>query len=193
MRCRGNGAGVVAGEEPRLQLANPVPAGGDRHARILLEVSLELLLVEAGVIERAESRGQAAQGPDQLELCGDGSHGVAEPRLAHEVEPGLGLALHLAERVATGEKVRDEVYVAVDRAVEVADLLRRIEDTPQQRAARPDMPCPGIHETSEDHVDEALETVQPALLHQVEAELAEAITPPCSRRSTVPARLPRPT
>ena len=84
--------------------------------------------------------------------------------------------------------MRDEVDVAEDRVVEVADLLRRVEDAPQQRAARADMPCPGIHQASEDHVDEALEAVQPALLHQVEAELAEAITPPCSRRSTAPAQ-----
>ena len=52
MRCRSDGGGVVAGEEPRLQLANPVPAGEIAMRGSSLEVPLELLLVEAGVIER---------------------------------------------------------------------------------------------------------------------------------------------
>ena len=103
MRRRGNGGGVVAGEEPRLQLADPVPAGGDRQARILLEVSLELLLVEAGVIEDPNIGVRPRSVRINSELCGDVFDGVAEPHLAHEVEPGLGLALHLAKRVATGE------------------------------------------------------------------------------------------
>ena len=78
-----------------------------------------------------------------------------EPRLAREVEPGLGLALHLGERIAAGEKVRDQVGAAIGRIGEVAGLLRRIEGAPQQRAAGADMPRPGNHVAPEDHVDAA--------------------------------------
>ncbi len=148
LRRRRDGGGVVAGEDARLQLADPVPAGGSRQARIRLQMPLEPLLVELGVVEAAELRRQTAQRPDQLELRGDDVDDETEPRLAREVEPGLGLSLHLGERIAAGEKVRDEVVAAVGRIGEVAGLLRRVEGAPHQRTARPDMPRPGIHDGS---------------------------------------------
>ena len=104
-RRRGDGGGVVVGEDARLQLADPVRAGGDRQARILFQMPLEPALVEPGVVEGAEDRRQAAQRPDELELCGDEVDDETEPRLAREVEPGLSLALHLGERIAAGEEV----------------------------------------------------------------------------------------
>ena len=72
----------------------------------------------------------------KLELCGDEVDDETEPRLAREVEPGLGLALHLGERIAAGEKVREEVVAAKGRVGEVAGLLRRVEGVPRERAAR---------------------------------------------------------
>ena len=104
-RRRRDRGGVVVGEDACLQLADPVQAGGDRQARIALQMPLEPLLVEPGVVEAAECRRQAAQRPDQLELCGDEVDDETEPRLAREVEPGLGLALHLGERIAAGEEL----------------------------------------------------------------------------------------
>ena len=65
VRRSGNGGSVGASEEARLQFADPVPAGGERKARILGQVPLEPSLVESGVIERPKDRGQAAQRPDQ--------------------------------------------------------------------------------------------------------------------------------
>ena len=97
------------GEEARLQLADPVTAGGSRQVRNRVEMLLELLLVEPGVVEAAELWRQAAQRPDEPELRGDPVDDETELRLAREVEPGLGLSLHLDERVAAGEQVRDKV------------------------------------------------------------------------------------
>src|SRR6185369_17326443 len=97
-----------------------------------------------------------------------------EPRLAREIEPGFGLALHLGERLAAREQVRDEVVLAKDRIGEVAGLQRRVEGTPHERTARPDMPRPSIH-LIEEQVDAGLEAVHSMLLHQVEPELAKAI------------------
>ena len=174
LRRRRDGGGVVVGEEARLQLADPVPAGGERQARIRLQMLLEPLLVEPGVVEGAEDRGQAAQRPDQLELPGDPVDDETEPRLAREVEPGLGLPLHLVERIAAGEKVRDQVGAAIGRIGEIAGLLRRVEGAPHQAAAGADVLRPGNDVVPEDQVDAGLEAIQPALLHQVEAELAEA-------------------
>ena len=59
--------------------------------------------------KRAEDRGQPAQRPDQLELPGDPVDDETEPRLAREVEPGLGVPLHLVERIAAGEQMRDQM------------------------------------------------------------------------------------
>ncbi|HJX22777.1 MAG TPA: hypothetical protein VJ454_17400, partial [Steroidobacteraceae bacterium] len=46
LRRRRDRDGVVAGEDARLELADPVPAGGEREARIRLQMLLEPLLVE---------------------------------------------------------------------------------------------------------------------------------------------------
>ena len=84
LRRRLEGGGVVARVEARLQLADPVPARGDRQARIALEVLLEPALVELGVVEGARIRRQAPERPDEPELSGDDVDDEAEPRLPRE-------------------------------------------------------------------------------------------------------------
>ena len=101
--------GIVAGEEARLQLADPIPALGESPE--------SGLLVESGarsdassnsrIVEGAEFRRQPAQRPDQPELRGDDVNDRPEPRLLRECEAMLGFALHLGERIARREKVRD--------------------------------------------------------------------------------------
>ncbi len=81
---------------------------------------LEPPLVEPGVVEAAEHRGQTTESPDQLELCGDEDNDEPEPRLAREIEPGLSLSLHLGERIAGGEEVGDQVVAAIGSKGEVA-------------------------------------------------------------------------
>jgi len=51
---------------------------------------LEPALVELGVVEGDELRGEAAEGPDESELSGDAVGDDAEPGLARELEGGLG-------------------------------------------------------------------------------------------------------
>ena len=53
-------------------------------------------------------------------------------------------------------------------------LLRGLERAPHQIAARPDMPRPWHDEIAEGHIGPGLEALQPALLDQIKAELAEA-------------------
>ena len=72
----------------------------------------------------------------RLELGGDAVDDEAEPRLPREVEPSLGFALHLGERIAAGEKVRDQVVAAIRRKGEVAELVCRIEGASHQSAGR---------------------------------------------------------
>src|SRR5207253_2455533 len=71
VRGRPDRGRVGTREEARLQLADPVPAGGDLQARLLRQVLLERVLVERGIVEGDEVRGQAAEGPDQPELGRD--------------------------------------------------------------------------------------------------------------------------
>jgi hypothetical protein len=106
---------------------------------------LKPALAKPGVFEPAERQRQTAERPNELELCGDEVYDDTEPRLAREIEPGFGLALHVGERIAAREQVRHEVVLAKDRIGEVAGLLRRVEGTPHERTARPDMPRPRIH------------------------------------------------
>ena len=58
LRLRGGleGRAMVEREEAPLQLADPVPAGGERQARMLRQASLERALVEVVAVERREAR-----------------------------------------------------------------------------------------------------------------------------------------
>ncbi len=135
---------------------------------------LEPALVELGIVERVELRGQAAEGPDESQLSGDDVGDVAEPELARELEAGLGLAKHFTEGLPGGEQVRDRHVTAVTRVGEVAVSGGRLEGAPHQAAASANGLRPGKQAAPEDQADAALELTQAALLHQIQAELSEA-------------------
>ena len=163
-----------AGEDPRLQLADPVPAGGERQARIGRQMLLKPLLVEPGIVEAPEARGQPAQGPDQLKLRGDPVDDETEPRLPSEVEPRLGVLLHHIERIAGGKKVRDQMGAAKGPVGEIAHLLRRVKGAAYQAAAGANGLRPGHDMVPENQVDARLEAIQPTLGREIKAELAKA-------------------
>src|SRR5436309_9052772 len=174
LRCRPNGGRVVLSKEAGLQLADPIIAGGNRQTRIALEVLFEPAFVELGIGETAERGRQPPERPDQPELAGHNGDDETESRLAHEGEPGLGFSLYFLERVATDEQMRDQGLERIARPDEVTAFLRRVEGAAYKRAAGAHGPRPGIDELPEAPVDASLETVQPPLLHQSQAELAEA-------------------
>ena len=58
----------------------------------------------------------------------------------------------------------------------VAGLLRRLEGAPQEDAAGRQVLRPGRDMDGEDQVDAAAEPVEPALLDQIQAEPAEAVS-----------------
>ena len=124
---------------------------------------------------KSRRSGQTAQRPDELELWDDHVDRETEPCLAHEVKAGLGLALHVAERIASGKEVHDQNVGAVAGIGEVAKFVRRVEGPPHEAAAGADALFPGKDVAPEDQVHAGLKSIEPALLHQVEAELAEAI------------------
>src|SRR5437588_759523 len=85
-RAAFDGGNVRTREEARLKLADEVPAGDESQPRILRQMLLEPALVELGIVERVELRGQAAEGPDESQLSSDDVGDVAEPELARELE-----------------------------------------------------------------------------------------------------------
>ena len=59
------------------------------------------------VVEGAEYRRQTAERAHQPELCGHDVNEETEPGLLRECNTMLGLTLHIDERIASCEKVRD--------------------------------------------------------------------------------------
>src|SRR5437016_5815196 len=172
--CRFDGGNVRTREEAGLQLADEVPAGDESQPRILRQMLLEPALVELGIVERVELRGQAAEGPDESQLSGDDVGDVAEPELARELEAGLGFAQHFTEGLPGGEQVRDRHVTAVTRVGEISVSGGRLEGAPHQAAASANGLRPGKQAAPEDQADAALEQTQAAMLHKVQAELSEA-------------------
>ncbi len=167
------GRGVVARVEARLELADPVPARGDRQARIALEVALEPALVELRIVEGGEVGQEAPERPDEPELPGAHVGDETEPRLLRELQRALGSRCTSPRRIALGEEKRVDAGRGVGDIGEVARLLRRGTRASHELEAGAQVPRPGSDEVPEGQVDAGLEAEQPALLHQIEAELAE--------------------
>src|ERR1700704_546541 len=178
LRCRLDCGRILLGEEASLQLADPIPAFRERQTWITLQVMFEPALVKLLIVEGAELWRQAAQCPDQPELRGDDVDDQPEPRLAREVEPILGFALHVTERISGREKIGVQVVAAVSRKGEVADLVCGVKRQTHQISAGSDVPRPRHDEISEGHVGTSLEAMQSAFVHQIVAEPAESESGP---------------
>src|SRR5260370_12716157 len=76
--CRFDGGNVRTREVSRLQLADEVPAGDEPQPRIFRQMLLEPALVELGIVESVEPRGQAAAVPDESQLSGEDVADVVE-------------------------------------------------------------------------------------------------------------------
>src|SRR6267142_1756430 len=94
--CRFDGGDVRTREEARLQLADEVPAGDESQPRILRQMLLEPALVELGIVERVELRGQAEAA---LELTQAALLHQVQAELS-EAEAGLVVAETMAEEHA---------------------------------------------------------------------------------------------
>lgn len=150
--CR-EGDCVVVGEYARLQLAYPVHPGGYPKTRLALELPFEPLLLEPLVAKVAENRRRTAERPYQPQLCADEADDETETSAVREAEAGLGFALHVRQRSAAREKLREEVVAADRRVSKVADLLRGFEGVPGDLLSCPNMPCGRLGEIAEGQVD----------------------------------------
>src|SRR5438034_728955 len=83
---------VVTCMKARLQLTNPIPAGGPDEGRTLLEMLLEAALVERVVAKRAELRCQSPYSPDEAELSHHNINDQGETRILRDVKSRLRFA-----------------------------------------------------------------------------------------------------
>src|ERR1700750_2581150 len=117
---------MIASEEACLQLANPVRPSGDSAIGHHLQLSFELLLVEALFVKAAKRRREATQRSDQSELDIDERVNETKAGAAGGIPTGLGLTVRLGQRSATGEKLSKKIVAAEHRIGEIAGLLRRV-------------------------------------------------------------------
>src|SRR5262249_33360494 len=143
VRGRRDGGNVGTREEARLQLPEPVQEGDGREARVFGQLLLETALVELGIVEGAELRSEAGKGLDEPEVRADEVEDEVEPESAREIEPGLGLALHISERLAGSEQAGDQGCMAVARECDVAESVGRLAGAPNQAEAGTDGLHPG--------------------------------------------------
>src|SRR6202011_2696420 len=95
-----------------LQLADPVPALGNRQIGILCIAALDPELVKLLIVKATEMRRRAAERPDQPEARHHDCCGKTELLLLRERESTLGLCSHLIERDARREHVPVHVVAA---------------------------------------------------------------------------------
>jgi hypothetical protein len=85
-----------------LQLSDPVKALGLRRL-VIRQMALEPKLIKLLIIERAEFRRLATEGPDKPELNADEVNGEAKPGLPRKLEAMLGFMLHLRAKRVSGD------------------------------------------------------------------------------------------
>ena len=81
------------------------------------------------------------EGTDKPELRGDDINDQTKPRLLRKLEAFLGFILHLRERISGREKVRVQVFAAVPRISEIADLVRSLEKGARRISDRTSVSC----------------------------------------------------
>src|SRR5215470_9255972 len=96
---------------------------------------LESAFIESLIIEAAKFRGQAAEGPDKLDLCGAEVNREAEARSPGKLQTFLGFRLHLRKGISDYQKVRDQLVPAIRGKSEVTDPVGGIEGATHQIAA----------------------------------------------------------
>src|SRR5215471_1742731 len=118
---------VVAGEEARLELSDPVETFQEDARGLTCDALLEGALRESTIVEGAELRGSSAQGPGERDWRGKS---VEEESVSlHEFQCVLGFGLELVEWVAQCKKNSAETAGGECGICRVAALFRHLEGT----------------------------------------------------------------
>src|SRR4051794_10047218 len=97
-------------------------------------MALESKLIEPLIVEAAESRRQATEGPDKSELRGDNVNDQPEARSLRKRKAVLGFGLHLGKGIPYCQKVRNQLVAALSSKCKIADPVGSIEGATYQIA-----------------------------------------------------------
>src|SRR5215468_4956842 len=178
MRGALNGDRVVAGEEARLHLADPIGPLGILQTFVAGESTLGRRLVKSPMVKTSECPGQSTQGPYEAELRLDHYNDQAEPHIHCDFQMTLCDAVHLGEVVAYRQHVRLDMGPGAGRNHDIADARGLLDDAAEQITTGVDGPRPRHHRGSEDHIGSGLEALPFGSLDQLMADATEAVPRP---------------
>src|SRR6516165_12337030 len=118
---------VIAGEEARLELSDPVVTLQEGARGLTRAALLEGALCELTTVEGAEFRRLSEQGPGERDWRGKSIEEESVP--LHELQCVLGFALELVEWMALGKKNGAETAGGERGICRVAVLFRHLEGT----------------------------------------------------------------
>src|SRR5262249_30832634 len=163
---------VVAREEARLELSDPVETFQVGARGLMRDALFEGALRESTIVEGAELRGSSAQGPGERDWRGKSVEEESVP--LHELECVLGFALELFEWMALGKKNGAETAGGERAICRVAVLLGHLEGTTRRFDALQQWPCPRNHHREGD-IGPCPEVGQSATFQQIAGQLAKSI------------------
>src|SRR5215470_7187658 len=118
---------IVAGEEARLELSDPVVTFQEGARGLTRDALFEGALHESTIVEGAELRGSSAQGPGERDWRGKSVEEESVP--LHEFQRVPGFALKLVEWMAQGKKNGAETAGGECSICRVAVLFGHLEGT----------------------------------------------------------------
>src|SRR5262249_50631820 len=121
---------VIAGEEARLELSDPIVTFHEGARGLPRRVFLDRALGEATISERAACHGRSAPRPHERDRGGNSVKERSEP--LHELQSALNLTLKLIECMAQGQKNGTQIAESEYGKCGVAVLFRHPEATTQR-------------------------------------------------------------
>src|SRR5262249_23287476 len=134
---------VIAGEETRLELSDPVVTFQEGAGGLTCCALLEGALRELTIIEGAERRVRSPQSPDQGERSGNSVEEGAKP--FYELQSVRGFALDLIQWMAQGEKNGTQSPAGMRGKCRIAVVSRHLEGATYWIDSLCERPCPGNH------------------------------------------------
>src|SRR6266446_1118049 len=136
-------------------------------------MTLELKLVEAFVIERAELGCQATKCTHKPELRGDAVHDENEPDVRRELETRLSFTLRLSQRVSSRKKIGVQDVATVCGVREIADPVRGVETATLELSRCLDVSRPRNDKSPKIVIGAGLIATQSTLLYQIVTKLSK--------------------
>src|SRR6516225_9463221 len=164
---------VIAGEEPGLELSEPVVAFQKGVGGVTRRALFEGALCEPTIVEGAELRSPSTQRPDERERRRNSVE--EESKLPYELQSVLGLILDSLQLMTQGKKKGSESAAGVSRKCRVTVLFCHLEGTARRVDPFSERSCPR-DQTREEEIGSSPKVLQSATFEQIARHLSKAIT-----------------